>query len=440
MTEKMLPLKKFDSRLPQSDFGGKYQLSLNDTIPSVQIFRIDQASKIRSTEMIQSSVQPADILIVDDTPENLRLLSSMLEETGYKVRKATNGKQALKAIEAQSPDLILLDILMPEMNGYQIAKHLKSIDSTREIPIIFLSALNDTMDKVFAFDVGGVDYITKPFQMQEVLVRVRTQITLRDQQKQLLDQNKKLQQEIKERQKIESTLRVYIHAISHDLRNPVTGMLILLNNLLSKKTSDSPSSLTVNTNILEQMANSCDRQLNLLNSLVETSDTSLQGISVNCQPLDLVNFTQQLIAEWQPVFDKNRVILNNKVPSDLPAIQADSTQLWRVFDNLISNAIKYNPPGLTLTLSAEVISEKKAKSKNSTQWIKYTISDDGIGVNSEEAEELFELYKRGKNVGKIKGLGLGLYLCRQIINAHEGKIGVIANEKSGVSFWFTLPV
>lgn len=390
--------------------------------------------------MIQSSIQQADILIVDDTPENLRLLSSMLEDQSYKVRKATNGKQALQAIEAQTPDLILLDILMPEMNGYQIAKHLKSIDSTREIPIIFLSSLNDTMDKVFAFDVGGVDYITKPFQMQEVLVRVRTQITLRNQQKQLREQNQKLQQEIKERQKIESTLRVYIHAISHDLRNPVTGMLMILNNLLSKKSSESPSSLTVNTNILEQMAKSCDRQLNLLNSLVETSDTGLHGISLNFQPLDLVTFTQQVIAELQPIFDKNKVGLNNQVSSNLPQVQADYTQLWRVFDNLFSNAIKYNSPGLTLTLSAEIVTEKNAKSKSSTQWIKYTISDDGIGIKPEEAEELFELYKRGKNVGKIKGLGLGLYLCRQIINAHGGKIGVIANENSGASFWFTLPV
>ncbi len=390
--------------------------------------------------MIQSSIQQADILIVDDTPENLRLLSSMLEDQSYKVRKATNGKQALQAIEAQTPDLILLDILMPEMNGYQIAKHLKSIDSTREIPIIFLSALNDTMDKVFAFDVGGVDYITKPFQVQEVLVRVKTQITLRNQQKQLREQNKKLQQEIKERKKVESALRVYIHAISHDLRNPVTGMLMILNNLLAKKSSESPSTLTVNTNMIEQMAKSCDRQLNLINSLVETSDTGLHGISLNLKPLDLVTFTQQVIAESQPIFDKNRVVFNNKVPSDLPAVQADYTQLWRVFDNLISNAIKYNPPGLTLTLSAEIISEKKAKSKSYTQWIKYTIFDDGVGIKPEEAEELFELYKRGKNVGKIKGLGLGLYLCRQIINAHNGKIGVIANEKSGASFWFTLPV
>ncbi|KKD34646.1 hybrid sensor histidine kinase/response regulator [Limnoraphis robusta] len=386
--------------------------------------------------MIQSSIQQADILIVDDTPENLRLLSSMLEEKGYKVRKATNGKQALKAIEALAPDLILLDIMMPEMSGYQIAQYLKGLPKTHDIPIIFLSALNDTMDKVMAFDVGGVDYITKPFQVQEVLVRVRTQITLREQQKQLLEQNKQLQKEIKERQKIESALRVYIHAVSHDLRNPVTGMLIVLNNLL---TLESSPKLTVPRNIVEQMANSCDRQLNLINSLVETSDISLEGISLHCQPLDLIPFTQQLIAEWQPFFDKNRVNFQEKIPSVLPLVQADSTQLWRVFDNLFSNAIKYNPPGLTLTLSAEVITDKKAK-KKTENWVKYTISDDGVGINSEDSKELFELYKRGKNVGKIKGLGLGLYLCQQIINAHGGKIGVIANENSGASFWFTLPV
>jgi two-component system sensor histidine kinase/response regulator len=294
------------------------------------------------------------------------------------------------------------------------------------------------MDKVMAFDVGGVDYITKPFQVQEVLVRVRTQITLREQQKQLIEQNKQLQQEIKERKKIESALRVYIHAVSHDLRNPVTGMLLVLKNLLTKKSSDSPT-IVVNTTILQQMANSCDRQLNLINSLVETSDISLEGISLHCQPLDLIPFTQQLIAEWQPFFDKNRVNFQEKIPSVLPLVQADSTQLWRVFDNLFSNAIKYNPPGLTLTLSAEVITDKKAKKKTENR-VKYTISDDGVGINSEDAKELFELYKRGKNVGKIKGLGLGLYLCQQIINAHGGKIGVIANENYGASFWFTLPV
>ncbi|MDY7023207.1 MAG: hybrid sensor histidine kinase/response regulator [Cyanobacteriota bacterium] len=386
--------------------------------------------------MIQPSVPQADILIVDDTPENLRLLSSMLEEQGYKVRKATQGKQALKAVESLAPDLILLDIMMPEMNGYQVASSLKNSPKTIDIPIIFLSALNETMDKVLAFDVGGVDYITKPFQVQEVIVRVRTQITLREQQKQLQEQNQKLQEEIQEREKVEAALRVYIHAVSHDLRNPVTGMSMVLQNLLAKKETESPSTLTIKTDIVERMANSCDRQLNLINSLVETSDMGLQGIALNCQPLDLVSFTEKVLAEWQPVFEKNQINLQNQVPSSLPQVQADSNQLWRIFDNLFSNAIKYNQPGLTITVLADILTEEK----DNSQQIKYTISDNGVGIKPEEAQGIFELYQRGKTVGKIKGLGLGLYLCRQIINGHGGEIGVIPHPNSGVSFWFTLPV
>ncbi|MEL7035696.1 MAG: hybrid sensor histidine kinase/response regulator [Cyanobacteria bacterium J06592_8] len=387
--------------------------------------------------MTQPSVQQADILIVDDTPENLRLLSSMLKEQGYKVRKANQGKQALKAVESLPPDLILLDIMMPEMNGYQVASSLKSSPKTSYIPIIFLSALNETMDKVLAFDVGGVDYITKPFQVQEVIVRVRTQITLREQQKQLQEKNQKLQQEIQEREKVEAALRVYIHAVSHDLRNPVTGMSMVLQNLLAKKETESPSTLTIKTDIVERMANSCDRQLNLINSLVETSDLGLQGMTLNCHPLDLVSFTENILTEWQPVFEKNQVSLQNQVPSSLPQVQADSNQLWRIFDNLFSNAIKYNKPGLTITVLAEIL---KQDEQDCLQLIKYTISDNGVGITPEEAQNIFKLYQRGKTVGKIKGLGLGLYLCQQIINGHGGEIGVIPHKDSGVSFWFTLPV
>lgn len=389
--------------------------------------------------MTNISAHPADILIVDDTPENLRLLSSMLEEQGYKVRKATNGKRAIKAVEAQLPDLILLDIMMPEMNGYQVAEYFKKTLHSSEIPIIFLSALSNTLDKVMAFDVGGVDYITKPFQVQEVLVRVRTQITLRQQQKQLVEQNKQLQQEILERQKVEAALRVYIHAVSHDLRNPVTGMLMVLKNFL-EEVSPNLTEIPISTSILDRMANSCDRQLNLINSLVETSDVGLQGITVNCQPLDLQEFTQKILEEWQPIFEQSQVHVENLVTSPLPLVQGDYHQLWRVFDNLFSNAIKYNPPGLTLTLSAKLLSQKLSQKKSQPEYIYYTISDDGVGMNSEEAEKLFELYQRGKGVGKIQGLGLGLYLCRQIIMAHGGKIGVKTQPNKGASFWFTLPV
>ncbi len=145
----------------------------------------------------------ADILVIDDTPENLNLLSAMLTEQGYKVRSVTKGSTGLRGANAVPPDLILLDVNMPEMNGYEVCQHLKASDRTREIPVIFISALGDVLDKVKAFAVGGVDYITKPFQLEEVLARIENHLTIWKLQQQLQAQNKRLQQEIHDRAKAE---------------------------------------------------------------------------------------------------------------------------------------------------------------------------------------------------------------------------------------------
>ena len=142
----------------------------------------------------------ADILVIDDTPENLHLLANMLKELGYKVRSVTKGATALRAAQAAPPDLILLDINMPHMNGYEVCQHLKGDSRTVEIPVIFISAMGETLDKVRAFEVGGVDYVTKPFQVEEVLARIETHLALRSLQRQLQSQNHQLQQEIRERQ------------------------------------------------------------------------------------------------------------------------------------------------------------------------------------------------------------------------------------------------
>ncbi len=155
----------------------------------------------------QASSLVVDLLVVDDTPDNLRLLSTMLSEQGYKVRKVISGQLALRVVSVAPPDLILLDINMPEMNGYQVCERLKADPKTAEIPIIFISALDDAWDKVKAFNVGGVDYITKPFHCEEVLARVKNQLTLRWLQKQLTEHNIQLQAEIVERKKIEEALR-----------------------------------------------------------------------------------------------------------------------------------------------------------------------------------------------------------------------------------------
>lgn len=150
--------------------------------------------------------RPPDILIVDDTPENLRLLSSMLTTQGYAVRKAISGPMALSALQALKPDLVLLDINMPGMNGYEVCRHLKASAHLREIPVVFLSASDNALDKVQAFQVGGSDYVTKPFQIEEVVARIENQLTIARQRQLLQDQKKRLETEIQERKKIEIEL------------------------------------------------------------------------------------------------------------------------------------------------------------------------------------------------------------------------------------------
>ncbi|MEA5577419.1 PleD family two-component system response regulator [Anabaena sp. UHCC 0451] len=146
------------------------------------------------------------ILIVDDNPDNLRLLSKMLESKGFKIKKTVSGEIAIQAARIEPPDLILLDINMPDMNGYEVCRQLKSQKQTQHIPIIFISALDQTADKIMAFEMGGVDYITKPFQELEVLARVKNQLIIYQQNRQLIQQNQQLQQEIKERQRFEAAL------------------------------------------------------------------------------------------------------------------------------------------------------------------------------------------------------------------------------------------
>ena len=161
------------------------------------------------------------MLVVDDTIENLRLLSDLLGEHGYEVRAVTNGRQALQAAEHDPPDLILLDITMPEMDGYEVCRRLRAGRASRDVPVIFLTALTDTADKVLAFDAGGVDYVTKPFQFEEVLARVKTHVALRRAQSALAESYARLRD-------LEQLRDDLVHMVVHDMRSPLTALLIRL--------------------------------------------------------------------------------------------------------------------------------------------------------------------------------------------------------------------
>ena len=162
-----------------------------------------------------------NILVVDDTPANLRLLAGMLTKHEYKVRLIPNGSLALKAVQTAPPDLILLDIMMPEMDGYQVCERLKADETTHDIPVIFISALDEVLDKVKAFAAGGEDYVTKPFQVEEVLARVESHLNLRALQKQLQQANAELMQANISLTESNQELDAFAHTVAHDVKNPL---------------------------------------------------------------------------------------------------------------------------------------------------------------------------------------------------------------------------
>ncbi|MBD2776070.1 sensor histidine kinase [Iningainema tapete] len=230
----------------------------------------------------------------------------------------------------------------------------------------------------------------------------------------------------REREQAQEALRIFFHAVSHDLRNPVLGTLMVLKNLLSRP----EEKILVSRGILERMEQSSDRQLSLINSLMEAHLSEVQGIVLQRQPIQLNTVVEAAIADLKQMLVENQVTLTNSVTTDLPTINADSTQLWRVFSNLIVNAVKHNPPGLSITINAQLEGEQ----------IYCTVADNGVGISQKQSEHLFDLYFRGGNLRNSVSLGLGLYLCKQIITAHGGEIGVKSAPNAGATFWLTLPL
>ncbi|MEG4939687.1 PAS domain-containing sensor histidine kinase [Microcoleus sp. F4-D5] len=288
-------------------------------------------------------------------------------------------------------------------------------------------------------------------------------------------------EDITQRKQAQESLRLFIHALSHDLRNPVAGMLMVLKNWQSK-TGDS---IAIPRSVLDRMIQGSEQQLRLINSLLEVHAGELRGLVLHCDAVSLRAIVEAAATDLEPLINDSKATFKNLVSDDLPAVNADKTQLWRVFSNLIANALKHNLPGLNLTVSAKVIeaeefirNHSKAKedidklpiintsathfgyaqhqlstssqisitnpqspiSNSPSSMIRCTVEDDGVGILPEQCEHLFDLYVRGDRSRHSVGLGLGLYLCRQIIGAHGGEIGVISSAGAGASFWFTLPL
>jgi two-component system sensor histidine kinase/response regulator len=354
------------------------------------------------------------IVIVDDTPENLRLLAQMLSEQGYRVRSAPNGERALASVQKERPDLILLDILMPDMNGYEVCQRLKADPQLNNVPVIFISALNEVFDKVTAFSVGAVDYITKPFQIEEVLARVQTHLSLEVMRQTLDLQNQQLQEQNRE-------LEAFAHTVAHDLKNPLStilGGLELMKNITTNLDTDSLQSLNISLNGAHKM-HSIIEELLLL--------ASIRKEAVQTSTLDMGKVIDQVLYRLSGMVDKYQaeVIL----PEIWPEAVGYVPWIEEVWVNYLTNGLKYGGQPPRLQLGGYVQDDNS---------VRFFVKDNGQGLTLDAQATLFTEFTRLDKL-RAQGHGLGLSIVGRIMSKLDGQCGVEGNLGEGCLFYFTLP-
>jgi len=392
------------------------------------------------------------ILIVDDKPDNVQLLSETLSAQGYKVRGVLSGAMALRVVRSV-PDLILLDIMMPEMDGYEVCEALKASETTRDIPVIFLSALDDVAGKVKAFAVGGVDYITKPFQIEEVLVRVENHLTLRQLQKQLTEQNAQLQQEVRDRLLAEAKLQQakevaetanrakseFLAKMSHELRTPlnaILGFTQILNHDMCLDWKQREN--------LDIISRSGEHLLKLIDNILDLSKIEAGKILLSETNFNLDNLLNTLEEMLRLKATDKGLELCFERASDIPKyVKADGGKLRQVLINLLNNAIKFTDEGqVTLRVqNSEFGISPQLPNSLTPHSLKFEVEDTGPGITSDELETLFEAFVQNpRQSGFQEGTGLGLPISQQFVRLMGGELIVRSQVGEGTNFEFEIPI
>ncbi|EIJ44073.1 signal transduction histidine kinase [Beggiatoa alba B18LD] len=376
------------------------------------------------------NTQKPNLLIVDDNPANLRLLVSLLADSGYKVRPVPSGALALSAAQLLPPDLILLDINMPDMNGYEVCQHLKAEEATKHIPVLFISALDDAMDKVHAFRVGGVDYITKPFQPEEVLARIQTHLHISLLQKQLQLAKTEAENAKESAETANRAKSRFLANMSHELRTPLNGILGYAQIL--RHDSNLTPQQQEGINIIQR---SGEYLLTLINDILDLSKIEADRMELYQSDFSLEQFLNNVVDLFRMRAEQKdiRFIYDSpfvrKEKNALPtAIRGDEKRLRQILINLLGNAIKFTEKGQV------IFRVEKEHDK-----ICFSVEDTGIGIPSNKLEEVFLPFQQiGSHNQQMEGTGLGLSISNRLVNMMGGKLQITSQLGQGSRFWFTI--
>lgn len=366
------------------------------------------------------------ILLIDDNLNNLKVLQLGLSRNGYDVFSASSGAAALEFIQTTLPNIILLDVVMPGMNGFEVCSRLKAAPRTCDIPVIFVSSLDDMIDRVHGLEIGGVDYIAKPFELQDVLARVRIHLTLQQQKREIEERREK---DLAYFNRINEIKQDLINQVTHDLKSPISSIFFSLELVRRHgRVDDDKGKMYLN-----RIAASSNQMRKLVADLLDVVKLET-GYSLQLQTTRLVPFINSLIEALLPDAEHKSIELR----LDLQAIDPDSTVEWdqeqmrRVFNNLLTNALKYTDVGGKVTVTV---------AQTNTEWL-ITIADTGIGIPEEALPRLFDRFFRVQNTddNPVEGTGLGLYIVKSVVEQHGGRVRAESEYGRGSKFFVTLPL
>lgn len=368
--------------------------------------------------------QEGMILIVDDVPKNLQLLGQALRSEGYDVAAVSSGEQALASAQKYEPDLILLDVMMPGKNGFEVCEELKADPDLEAIPVIFLTALIEQEDIIKGLELGGADYITKPFNTQELFARVKTHLALKQSRDEIERQNRELQT-------LSATKDRIYSVIGHDLRNSVgviTGVsdILLLN--FDEKQQPNINELKMYLELIQQSSHGLG---NLLKDLLSWARLQTNDMKVEKSPYSPVKAVKKTIELLKPVAKKKEISITF-TPEEVPEIEGDERAITTITRNLLSNAIKFSHPQSTI----EVVLNREADN------LLISVNDKGQGMSEEVKSNLFnsEAHPRKRGTGNEKGAGFGLLLCNQLASLNGGEIVVESELGRGSTFTLQIPI
>ena len=370
----------------------------------------------------ESKINRSDykILVVDDVMSNVLLLKILLTNEQFQVITCSNGNSCLELARTEHPDLILLDVMMPDISGFDTCSELRKDEETKDIPVIFLTALNTPADLVHGFQVGGNDFLTKPFNKEELVMRVMHQISLVAAKRIIVSQNIELRRTISNRDKMYSV-------IAHDLRSPMASIRMVLNLLVNAIPPETIGQELFD--LIDKANRESEETHDLLDNLLKWTKSQTGRLNVVLQEFDLAEVVPGVVDIFVMIAETKHIKLNLNIEEGVE-VNADKDMLKTVIRNFISNAIKFSNENSTIDISV----------KNEAPMARISVRDHGVGISADRIATLFSDGKTTYGTANEEGSGLGLQLCKDFAVKNGGDVEVTSIEGEGSTFSVLVPL